>query len=480
MRFQYTASDGNGQAQHGEIAARDANEAVQILGSRGLRLQSLTEAASSPVVVSDPVMRAPAPSGARFDYVADNRRGERESGTIVARNSLDAVAQLDKQYLRPVEMTRHTTKESVLEMDLKASFKDRFLAFSQIGELLRSGIGPAAAFQQLSTTLPHPGIAQAFGHVARATVEGGRISDVLDLYPGLFPPDVAGMMRAGEAGGFLPQAAMAISEQSHSAHKFRWMFWYFIVVGINAALAIPLMRAFTTAMEAYYDLVEKSGGQMSGNPVAIAFGAVGQKLLWPYGPIIVGLFVVAGILYSVLSTVRYRPLRSRLALKVPVFSKHAQTEAAAIFCWTLSNISKAGVAPVSAWWIAANAIPNIEMRDRFLRAGSMMGESSKLSDVGHANGLLPPEFYSIVRTGETTGNVGESLYRVADLSRVQNDRWKTAAKATGASMGCTALLVTSGILVIMLTYFWFVSMPKKILDGLEWIPLVWAWMKLPR
>jgi hypothetical protein len=99
--------------------------------------------------------------------------------------------------------------------------------------------------------------------MAAAAQEGISMSSVMELYPDLYPSSVAAMTRAGEVGGFLPEACETIGQQAQQAHKFRrWFAWIWFIV-FNAALSIPLVYIMVNAALTTYDRVDAAGGNVS-------------------------------------------------------------------------------------------------------------------------------------------------------------------------------------------------------------------------
>src|SRR5437588_2406697 len=142
----------------------------------------------------------------------------------------------------------------------KSSDRERFFLFAQIADQLRAGINPAQAFGELARTYKGQKFRDSLAMVAAAASEGRPISDVLALWPDLYPEHVVGLVRAGEVGGFLPDAAATISEQAMNAHKFKRFHWWIWIVGFNALLGIPLAFGFRHSLLAAWDAAEASQG----------------------------------------------------------------------------------------------------------------------------------------------------------------------------------------------------------------------------
>ena len=201
--FSYQGTDGQGRPTQGTIQAPSAEEAGRLLRSGGVRASSVRElgAASPPrPVASTPVVQARPLSMA----------------------APKAVAAAPAPYVR----TRMGTD------------KERFFLFSQMAAAYRAGISPYQSLSEIaarSAEKYRPALQQA----ALAVRDGGSLADALAPYEDLFPDHAIATVRAGETGGFVPDALDEVSRQAEEAHKFkRWFFWVWFVA-INALLSIP-------------------------------------------------------------------------------------------------------------------------------------------------------------------------------------------------------------------------------------------------
>ncbi|HRI43908.1 MAG TPA: type II secretion system F family protein [Fimbriimonadaceae bacterium] len=427
--FHYRGVDRQGQAIEGSLQASDLDQAAYLLRERGYRLSALEALgdlgpAPPPIHLAGPVTNAllPAPTAQPSS-----------SGP-------------------PIE-----TKP--------ASDKDRFFVFAQISEQVRAGISPAEACQTVARHLQHEDLRQALVEMGKGAERGRSLSDTMARYPDLFPASAVGMVRAGEVGGFLPDALLEVSDQAGRAHKFKRSFWYVWLIGINAAISIPVVLLATRAMLATWRAVDSSGGTGSyGEALRQSYL---QKLIWPWGPFAV--LAIGGTFYlrHLLSSRRFEATRHRLGLRWPVFGARARHESVTTFTQTLSRLSRSGLSPARSWALAADAVPNLEMREKLIETGRRMGDGSKLSDAAHQSGLFPQEYASILATGELIGDLPGALQRLADVSRGEYEAAQTYAKVRGGCWGLLGCAVTSGIILAILMYFWYHELLGAVLEGLE-------------
>lgn len=339
--------------------------------------------------------------------------------------------------------------------------KERFFLLAQLSKQIDAGINPGQALKNIAQTARAPYI-EALLEVARRVEGGAMLGDSLAHYPDLFPHHVVGLVRAGEVGGFLPQALDYASNQAESAHSFRRFCWFIGPIVIHALIMIPMAWLLCLTMLRYWDILSDSGGESGTLLDAVAWG-----FRWPVGPAALTASVSTFLLYRLFMSRPLQNIRHRLGLIWPVLGKRARHESIRAFSWTLSRISTAGISPQRAWELAVNAVPNLEMRARLVKAGNMMRENSKFSEAAAQSGIFQEEYVPILSTGELVGDIPGTLDRLAQVEAGEFQVATTRAKLRVGCWGLLALFVTAGIVLIMVTWMWYRTLPAKALGELN-------------
>lgn len=410
-----------------------------------------------------------------FRYSARDATGKTVEGTLQATDVRAAQIQLESRGYRvgqiapadPVRVPVTAPAPSGTMRTARAANKDRFVLFAQIGDLLKAGINPHQAFEMIGARTRHAGLSKACADVALGARDGTPISEVLARYPYLFPPHVVGIVRAGEQGGFLPEACARVSDQAESAHKFARMLWFVSAVILHGVLAIPLMWLFTRGISGMWDRVDASGGAGGATAGLQALSAeMWERFKWPVGPVTGLAYLVFWIGCLVWNAMPMRPLRHHLGLRWVALGPRAKHECLGLFAWSLSRISNAGIAPSAAWEMAVQCVPNLAMRERLVHAGNRLRESRPMSEAFFESRLFPDEYAPMMATAEHTGDVPGTLERLSNASRSEFETSTGKAKVRvgcWASLGCA---VTSAIMLIIFASMWYYELPKKILEGM--------------
>jgi type II secretory pathway component PulF len=316
--------------------------------------------------------------------------------------------------------------------------------FTQLSSFFNAGYNPAQALETVANQQPNVLYKESLLEAARATQEGSRFSRILERYPDLYPKHVAGMVRAGEMGGYLPEAVNAVSEQAESARKLgMWLkvfSWWTI---IHLLLILPgwlLIKFVNDDMDAQF----KSGG--TANTGQVFWHSIGNELKWPVGPIMLILILGTWGLTRWLLDSERSLLRDRLQLMIPALGKRAKTESLAIFSWTLSMVSRAGIPPKTTFELAIGAMPNLWMQHQLREVQQRMQDGTRLSEAMAATKLLPDEYAAILQTGEMVGDVSTSMMRVSGASTEEFQRNDKLAMARLGCWGILVMIIATGIL----------------------------------
>lgn len=340
--------------------------------------------------------------------------------------------------------------------------------FSQFAASQRAGISPADFLQNvaLRTRGIYRGSLEKMSEAAR---EGTPMSNVMELYPDLYPTHVVALTRAGEVGGFMPDAFETIAQQAEQAHKFkRWFTWIWLVI-VNAALSIPGILIITRAALAAEEKTEKMGGQVSPQEV-VGFIAhdTWQKFLWPIGPASLLVYGLLYLIWRVYLGRLSRPFRHRVAVSWPAFGPRAKAENMAIFTWTMGQLTKAGIPYGTAWQLAAASAPNDTMARRLDSVGQKIGGEQPLSGAMLMDRhLFPPEYSSVIGTAEFTGDVPGAMEQISRLSRGEFESAQNAAKIRGGCWGALGCAVSAAFVLGMFMYWWFYELPHQVLKDMD-------------
>lgn len=469
--FTYKATDAKGRPANGTIQAASADDARLALVKAGWTVYDVQPSAGGAPTQGQPVPQRPAaqpqqrpaptprPAAKQSPQTAAQQPVIRQITTPGIVVNTPAPTKAASSSTKPIHPKKRTKR---------ASDKERFFLFTQLAAAFRSGLNPVTTFTEIGQRSPQH-FQESLDALSKTATEGGSLARTMAEYPDLYPEHVVGMTEAGQQGGFLPDAFEQISLQAQSAHKFkRWFFWIWFIF-VNTLLALPGTWWMTRTLVAMWDNAEKTGGGEAGGSLAAT--SFWQTLRWPIGPAFVLICFLCWASYAYFSSRLAKRFRHRIGLLSPVYGKRARHENLSIFSWTLARLSHAGLAPGTAYKLAAETAPNLEMRDQLHELGARLTGAERMSQILGQSRLFPDEYVPIIATAEYTGDLPGALGQLSDMSRNEYQVAETYAKMRSGCWGLLALFVVGGIAMIMFCYTWYHELPERALKDTEWLQL---------
>jgi type II secretory pathway component PulF len=303
--------------------------------------------------------------------------------------------------------------------------------FQELRTLTGSGIALAPACREVERRAPGQ-LRTVAQDMAQAAESGEPISTVMESYRALFYPWHIGVVRAAEAGGFLPEAfeqiAHAYEVEWETRAALRLRLFVYTALGVPAILvSAPLL--LTVAQPIPEDgwtpklVVESIFYHVKTVSLPIAAGLAGLILLWQL----------------LAATIWFQSFQQRVVLRLPVAGRVAQTAALDRYLATLGLMLRSGLPIAAAAEEAALAAGNPVLTPRLLEFVPALREGAPLSSLLAQSRVFDADTLNMAATGEASGSLPDMLSRAAGYYREDS-----AAKR--------ALLVRAGGIVVGVIY----------------------------
>jgi len=160
-----------------------------------------------------------------FTYKAIDINGKTRKGHITSESESEAVYRLRKKELTPVLMKETVSKQerSPIRFGRKRSVKFEMLEFfsRQLSTLLKAGIPVVEAFDSMRQDAELKILANALEQMVKDIENGSTISEVMNKQKAVFPDMYVQMIRAGEAGGVVPETLEELAKMLGSQQETR-------------------------------------------------------------------------------------------------------------------------------------------------------------------------------------------------------------------------------------------------------------------
>ncbi len=456
--FDFRAVDGFGRPANGRMAGASANEVIARLSQQGLVVQGLDMVGS--------IVTQTAGRGSLDPIVlgGNDMPPAVDAGIFVGTQVATVVGH--SMANRPVSSG---VGRGTVQPKMTGFLKDydQWMLLNQMGTILRAGIGPTQMLEELSQRASLKSkVRRALAEMARMTGTGSALSDAMAVYPEIFPVGVSGSVRAGEAGGYLPDALLHTSQQIQESWKVRrWYLWTSTSI-FSTVILLPLIPVFRKGAEGLGATLNNGMGENQ-DFVGQYLGALKAGMMgWPLvGMILICAFFLLGP--YLFGRIGFLGLRHGLAAKMPLVGRRTRLETARELGFHLEKLSVAGISPYRAFGLAAGAIPNKIYRDKLVATAKPWREDATFSQMLPRD-LVPDDLVDLIRTGELTGTTSESFQTIQRLAQTDKENTDKILKVKSVVWIMLFVFGISSIIgAVMISQFYGV-MWDAIFEGTGW------------
>src|SRR5262245_62109374 len=172
-----------------------------------------------------------------FAYTALAKTGTRSQGTLTAVSEREAMAMLDARGLFPVRIEAAKAKTSSFQLGSNRRIRSKYMApfYSQLADLLRSGVPLLRSLDILERQSSNPGLSEVVREVRSRVADGTGLAEAMAQHPRAFNELAVSMVKAGQEGGFLEDVLKRIADFTEHQEDLK--------AKVIGALAYPVILA---------------------------------------------------------------------------------------------------------------------------------------------------------------------------------------------------------------------------------------------
>ncbi len=360
----------------------------------------------------------------RLHYKAATKEGKIEQGLIDA-NDINAAA----QYLRSKElMPIHILKEQenslakILPMLSKVKSSDLVVFTRQLSSMLSSGLTLMRALSILKDQVQSTAMQEIVNSVINDVEEGKTFSSAISKYPAVFSGIYISLIKAGESSGLLDKVLARLADNLEKGAKLKGTIksalMYPVIVIILMAVVMFIMMVFVIPqLTALYQNLNVPLPL----PTRIIIGL--SNFIKTFWPIFLILLVVGITLFRRWhKTLEGQLIIDSLILKLPVFGKLIKETILAEFSRTFGLLVGTGTLVVDALLETADTAGNIHYRNAIKDVSKQVEKGVTIGDAMSVYPIFPPILIQLVKIGEQTGKVDESLAKASEYFEREVDQ----------------------------------------------------------
>lgn len=352
----------------------------------------------------------------KYYYKGYGKTGKIATGFLEAKSTNEAAVVLRNQQLTPIRIVEQKTSSfSLFGKKQGMSNKELVIFTRQLSAMISSGLTLMQALRILKDQMARVSAKDLVDKII-ADIEGGSsFSDAIGKYPNVFSQVYTSLIRASESSGLLDKVmtrladnlekAAALKAQIVSAMVYPVIIILMMVgvMGIMVIFVIPQISKLYESLTIELPLSTR---------ILLGMSYFVTNFWYILFAIIVGTIFGARYLYKK-PTSRY--LIDATMLRLPIFGNLIKQTVFTEFTRTFSLLVGSGSVVVASLKQAGDVVGNMVYVREFHLVADRVEKGVSIGDALSVSPRFPPYLVQVVKIGEQTGKLDESLIRASEF-----------------------------------------------------------------
>jgi len=358
-----------------------------------------------------------------YKYKAFSPDGKETTGLVEATSQDQAIKLLKEKQLFVVSLgqTQEKALSSAFTKMKKVSFSDIVNFTRQLSTMVTAGLSIPDALNILKTQSTNTLLQEVLGNIERNIVGGGNLGDALSKYPQYFSTIYISLVRAGEASGQLDKVLAQLADTLEGQREFRnkvvgaLIYPAIIVVGMVAVVIIMMI----VVMPRLTDLYKDFGIELPWSTQLLI--SISNFIIYKWWIVIILLVATAYAFRRWKVTEAGEYILDSFILKLPLFGVLQQKLILVEFTRTLSMLIGSGIHILDALRILKGSLGNVLFRNAIEDVAKKVEKGFPLGDMFAAHKEFPPIVSQMVKVGEETGKLDETLLKISKYFQAETE-----------------------------------------------------------
>ncbi|MGH7245801.1 MAG: type II secretion system F family protein, partial [Candidatus Levyibacteriota bacterium] len=301
-----------------------------------------------------------------------------------------------------------------LEQFKKSKTSDLVLFTRQLSSMLTAGLTLMQSLSILKEQIQNDVMKEVVNGIISEVEEGKPFSTAIAKYPDIFYPIYVSLIRAGESSGFLDRILLRLAdnlekqERLKSTVKSALMYPIVIVILMVVVMSVMMIFVIPQLTVLYQNL-------NIALPFTTQVVVTISNFMITFWPVVIAFIVFTIVMYRRwVRTDSGRLIRDDFVLKLPIFGKLIRQTILTEFSRTFGLLISAGTLVVQSLTETADVAGNVMYRTAILDISKRVEKGVTIGDAMAAYTIFPPILVQMVKIGEQTGKLDESLLKVSE------------------------------------------------------------------
>lgn len=358
-------------------------------------------------------------------YKAVTNKRESVDGLIDARNPSEAAAYLRSKGLIPITIVKkekNKFKEMLPFIGNKVRSGDLVTFTRQLSSLLTSGLTLLRSLEILKSQTGNSALVEIISGVIKDIQEGASFSKAISKYPEVFSPVYIALIGASEGSGLLDKAFLRLADTLEKQQKLAnavksALIYPAIVVTMMIGVVVIMMLFVIPQISTLYQGLNVSLPLPTFILIQISNFFVSFWIV----PLV--FLIILGFGYNRWhKTMEGKLTIDSILLKIPIFGNLIKKTVLAEFSRTLGILLASGTLVVEALERTSSITGNIHYSNAIVDVAKRVEKGVSIADAMSLYYLFPPNLIELVRVGEQTGKLDETLVKASEYFENEVDQ----------------------------------------------------------
>ena len=387
-----------------------------------------------------------------FQYTAISRTGDRLAGQVEGASRETVLARLQELGHFPIDIKEtaagKTSAPHAGGLLAGGPSSGQITLFThELAMLLKAGMPLDRSLLLLAKDAPSRKLSKLIGNVHAKINDGKSLHEAMQEQGSAFPATYTSMVRIAEACGTLHIVLERIAQTRQRAEKLRGKV---LSATLYPGLLITVALAAVTIMLVFVvprfkEMVMQAGTEAPG-PAHVVF-AVSDWLIEHGAKLGVGLCVASALLIFLAHRPGPRQHLEGLLLKLPLIGHILRISLAIRFSRNLGMLLENGVDLPGAMKLVRNVVASERAAAAIDTASDHLRKGRSFLEPLAGSGLFPPVLINMLRVGEETGSLTQSLLHMADMFE---DKLDTSVQRTLTVLEPVIILFVSAFIALVI------------------------------
>lgn len=383
-------------------------------------------------------------------YVAIREDGKRVRGFMEASDASKAAFYLRERSLTPIKI--ESKKSNIFLANFmhayKMSTKDIIFFTRQVATMLSSGLTLSASLGIIKNQVQKQSVASVVEGIILKIEEGKSFSEALFQYPSIFSPVYISLVKASESAGLLDKVMMRLADSLEKREQLRAkiksalvyptivIILMIVVTMVMMVFIIPQLSGLYTSLELEMPLPTQ---------IIITLSDFISKYIFI---LIVLALIVVFYLNKWKDADSGRKIVDRFVLELPIVGKLIKYSLLTEFTRTFGLLIGTGTLIIDGLYKSADVMGNVIYKQAVQKVAENVEKGVSIGDSINNNLLFPSILVEMVKVGEQTGKLDETLMRVSEYFEQEEEQIVRTLTSSMEPIIMIILAIGVGFLII--------------------------------